>query len=554
MGNNAALQILLIEDNPGDARLIREMFRDAFETPNPLLQDGTNGRLQTPECTHKDRLSTGLETLSDDEFDVILLDLNLPDSRGIDTLGTTREEAPSIPIIVLTGLADREIGIQALQQGAEEFLVKGEINASLLGRSVYHAIERARYERVVAQQRERLTLLNRLSQVGRAITHAIIESSTRDEIETVACERLTDTDAYQFAWIGEEDWRKKTVVPRTGANLNGYLDELSVEVNQGVDQSGDPAGRAVGTGTVQIVRDIPNDPPAGSWEAHARTYGVAAAASIPIEHEGVVYGVLNVYAERADAFDNEERRIVGWLGEVIGHAISAIQRKEALLSDEVVELEFVVNDVFEKVGMPGTPGRITFDRVIPVGDGTFLQYGTATEEALDSLAGMAEDRVRVKGLRLLDEHDPVRFELTMAEPPIRAAVASRGGRVEESVIEDGVHRLVVHVPPTTDTQGVTEVIKQEYPDAQLAAKRNTSRADPTPDRLNGVVTGELTGRQLSILEAAYFAGYFNWPRDTTGAELAEAFGIAPATAGQHLRTGERKILRVLFEDGAPSGM
>jgi len=124
------MKILLIEDNSADAKLIGEMLKDI--SPLPL------------DLVHAARLSAGLQRISGERFDALLVDLGLPDSKGIDTLKKVLVQAPEVPIIVLTGLADEVTGIQAMHVGAQDYLVKGSVNSDLLIRSIRYAIERKR--------------------------------------------------------------------------------------------------------------------------------------------------------------------------------------------------------------------------------------------------------------------------------------------------------------------------------------------------------------------------------------------------------------------------
>ena len=126
---NKIIRTLLVEDNPGDARLVKEALMDA--------QDAQF------ELTHFDRLRPALEELKKRDFDIILLDLSLPDETGLKTLYRTHLEVPNIPIVVLTGLADHELALKALQEGAQDYLVKGQVESDLLSRSIRYAIERA---------------------------------------------------------------------------------------------------------------------------------------------------------------------------------------------------------------------------------------------------------------------------------------------------------------------------------------------------------------------------------------------------------------------------
>ncbi len=127
------VKVLLIEDNPGDARLIREM-----------LSEG-RGNSFNLECT--ERLHTGLERLDEGSIDVVLLDLSLPDSQGFETIHRVQEQASEVPIVVLTGLDDESLGMKAVQEGAQDYLVKGKVDANLLVRATHYAIERKKVER-----------------------------------------------------------------------------------------------------------------------------------------------------------------------------------------------------------------------------------------------------------------------------------------------------------------------------------------------------------------------------------------------------------------------
>lgn len=132
-------RILLIEDNAGDARLIRESL---FGVPNAAFK-----------LEHADRLEKGLAILAEGGVDLVLLDLSLPESWGINTLLRVQAQAPGVPIVVLTGLDDETIAITAVQQGAQDYLVKGEFSGGSLVRSVRYAIERARRRRAEQELR-----------------------------------------------------------------------------------------------------------------------------------------------------------------------------------------------------------------------------------------------------------------------------------------------------------------------------------------------------------------------------------------------------------------
>ena len=122
------VRVLLIEDNPGDIRLIQELLKEVMDFNHEVVATSN--------------LAEGLRLIEEEKFDVVLLDLTLPDSSGFETLFKTRETSKNIPIVVLTGLNDDQLARKAVQAGAQDYLVKGQIYSNPLVRSIYHAIDR----------------------------------------------------------------------------------------------------------------------------------------------------------------------------------------------------------------------------------------------------------------------------------------------------------------------------------------------------------------------------------------------------------------------------
>lgn len=129
------LKVLLIEDDPDDVLLLKGMIKE-------MPEETTSFEIETA-----DRLSAGIARLSRGDVDIVLLDLGLPDSLGIDTLRQAHASAPDVTIVVLTGLTDEHVGLQALQEGAQDYQVKCQVNGPLITRSMRYSAERKRLER-----------------------------------------------------------------------------------------------------------------------------------------------------------------------------------------------------------------------------------------------------------------------------------------------------------------------------------------------------------------------------------------------------------------------
>jgi len=140
-GSEHPMKLLLVEDNPADARLIREMLKESA---------------RAFELEHAPRLDAALTRLRQEAFDLVLLDLGLPDSQGIETVKRAHQACPVTPIVVLTGLSDQKVALEAIGAGAQDYLAKGRFDAEVFARAVRYAIDRKRTETVLRVERQRL--------------------------------------------------------------------------------------------------------------------------------------------------------------------------------------------------------------------------------------------------------------------------------------------------------------------------------------------------------------------------------------------------------------
>ncbi|NHN43161.1 PAS domain S-box protein [Halorubellus sp. JP-L1] len=393
--------------------------------------------------------------------------------------------------------------------------------------------ERVQREARIERQRERLEALNAVNGVVRNVATAAVEGSTRSAIESLVCEELGASEVYGSASIVESDGRADDDGRRSTA-----------------DATAGPIERAMRTGSIETAADVSardldlagRDVPAeSSW----------SVAAIPITYESTLYGVLAVTADREAAFTGEERAVLETVGTVVGNAIAAVERKRALTSEEVVELDYRVSNPEDLFDVDVTlAGRITFEEMMYVGDDELLVYGTVTDDGRETVHALVDAFPSWNAVSLLGPtgEDATRFEIHMDSPPAFLEATANGGYVERATIEPEETRIVLHVPPETDARSMTAVIREAYPGASLLAKRQFSRPDPSMLGLQQQVADQLTDRQRTVLKAAFYAGYFEWPRDVTGEEVAASLGVAPSTFSQHLRKAEEKLLALLLAD------
>jgi signal transduction histidine kinase len=187
--DSSPMTILLVEDNEGDARLIEELLQ---MKGGLLARDAEVSR--DFEIKHVERLTDALAVIEEGNVDIVLLDLMLPDSRGEETLDEILGQTTGLPIIVMTGLNDRNFGVEAVKRGAQDFLVKGEFDGELLVRTIKYAIERKKNERQLATRTEELEILTR-----------ILHHDIRNDMNIVrgrlqmGIEQVEDSEAFETA-------------------------------------------------------------------------------------------------------------------------------------------------------------------------------------------------------------------------------------------------------------------------------------------------------------------------------------------------------------------
>ena len=225
------IHILLIEDNPADARLLRELLREVTTS--------------TFAVTQAERLADGLNHLKQGRFDIVLTDLSLPDSEGLEAFQAVQRAVPHLPVVVLSGSDDETLAIRAVREGAQDYLVKGRLNGHGLGRAIRHAIERRQAE-------ERLIR-------SEAFYHSLVEHLPQNIFQKDLQERFTFANQRFCQLLGK---RLDEVIGRT--DFDFYAPELATKYQQDdrevirtgriletVEQNVSPTGETI---FVQVVK------------------------------------------------------------------------------------------------------------------------------------------------------------------------------------------------------------------------------------------------------------------------------------------------------------
>lgn len=396
----------------------------------------------------------------------------------------------------------------------------------------------------------------------RAVTDSLLEATSHEEIETETCATLTDGPAYSFAWIDRttlSDHRQRWCAS-SGINSD-QIDRLipdewherrfeaanvdpGTAVNSPVDSDGDSESQTV---TVTADRRVTFDN-GSTFNGHI--------ATVPLQYGDTVYGTLSVACERADAFGETERAWLKTTGRKIGYAIAAVRRRNLLLSDRVVELEFTCRDErsFFVNAANKLSCRFELDSLVPLSESTQLYYVRLEGASPADVFDLANEDPGIGDCRLIETYENAcRVEFVVEGSSPTLTLTEYGVTVREATFENGQATITAECAADADLRTIVSGLRSAFPDSELIGKREAERTVQTAREFREGLEERLTDRQEAALRAAYFGGYYNWPRESTAEEIADAMGVSSPTLHSHLRKGQHELLRTFLDDPSTDG-
>ena len=294
-------KLLLVEESVGHAGLLRAALREA---------SGPDRRFN---LVHVVCFADALKCLREAPFDLVLLDLTLPDSKGIETLLRLQDETSTLPVVIMTGLNDEELAVEAMRRGAQDYLVKGDVDSRMVVRAIRHAIERKRIDVQLQHQRERQAVLH---EVNLAITSTLDLHSVLDLfLERVSrlfpnfavTVRLADLESGELKPLAcrnldEKDWRK--ILPS----------ERKVERATAVMTARKPL----------VISDAAAHLTTSALDFLSHN-GLVSYVGVPLIVQGECLGVIGFYTRERREFADEE---VEFLATLAGQAAVAIHNSQ----------------------------------------------------------------------------------------------------------------------------------------------------------------------------------------------------------------------------------
>ncbi|WP_440991622.1 bacterio-opsin activator domain-containing protein [Haloarchaeobius baliensis] len=428
--------------------------------------------------------------------------------------------------------------------------------ADLLAATAEAALDRVRREsrlreqdRTLQRQNEQLTMLNRINETIREIDQALVQAETREAVDHTVCELLTDDDRFAFAWVGSVDRTTGRVTPRAwdGAE-QGYLDSQSFVVDSEADE---PVGRAAASGEPTMVTNVAAGLREEQWRTDALARDYLSVLSIPLVYNDLTHGVLTVYADSRDAFDDTAREVLSELGETIAAALSALERKNALLTTAMTRLEFASEDgtfVLYRLARAADCTISYQGGVQQTADGSFV-FAKVEDAPVDAVVSAAAELVAVEDVQPVStDGDGGVVRLRLSQPFLALELADHGAVFREATAMPESTTLVVDIPDGIDARTVTQLVRETFSGVELRSKQSIDTVGE--HELYASFLDEVTDRQLEVVQTAYFSGFFESPRESSGEEVAETLGISSTAFYGHVRTVQRKLFGVLFAEGA----
>ena len=425
--------------------------------------------------------------------------------------------------------------------------------ASILAATLEASLNRLRGERQLQSRREELQAqterarrLDAVAELTQRVEAAITTNSSRRGVQEAVCSELVDVEPFAAAFIAVAEVGTDRLTPRAVAGIDRDHVEQTLQRTDGPDEH--PAIAAWQRGESRVVNDLVGAGRHSDWRQRLLRDGVGAVCAVPLTYNDMTHGVLTVVANDPDEFGDRAVDVLSQLGTSIGYAITAVERQRALESDETLELEFEGHHAdiqFAQLARE-LDCRVRHERTVRRKDGSVRVFYTVLEDS----AGTAPARILPGDVTVVSRQDGETLIERQGSSWFGSLISEYGGVLRRGYATAAGVTLVVELPQETNTRTIVERLRAAYPSLELTAQRQHHDTESTTGEVLGRLQQRLSDRQYEALETGYAMGYFDWPRESSGEDVADRLGITQPTVNKHIRLGERKVFDLLFGSGS----
>lgn len=420
----------------------------------------------------------------------------------------------------------------------------GATAEAALGRAKRNQELRER-EREATAQITRLERLHDLNDEIRTILQKLVNARSHEPIVKQVCTSLASLDRFDYVWIGEPDLETSelTVGARAGTPER-FLESLPLDLS---GESTHPPARATRERTTVLESNVAATAAGERWREVTLLNGFQSVVSVPITHGDVLYGVLSVYCSHADQLDARTTAVLSELGELIGYALNAVDQRNALFGENPIDLVIDTTDEDDVLVNVASELSATFEikNILLQSEEHYLVHLVIDGSERDWIQSIAKQLPAIEDVRPISDSDPALYELKLIGGCLATKAADLGAHLHVIDVSEDHYRLRVSLPNSYDERTFIDRLQTDYPDIQVVRQR--SEDSRTSGSWRWLLTEALTERQQDILAMAYYSGYFDQPRDRTGADIATSLDISQPAFSTQLRAAQANLLQLLFE-------
>ena len=370
--------------------------------------------------------------------------------------------------------------------------------------------------------------------VGHVAT-AVLDGTDPKTIQSNLVDALDSVGCYDAVWLGNRLDRR----PTAAVGPDDLLETLGEIATRPADTDGFRTDGDVTLVPVPIVRALATE---GAEEHHQ-----VRAARVPLRHQGLACGVVVVATDRSDAFEVPERETLARVGHLGGFALdSAVQRR--LLADRaaieaVLEARADTTPTAMTRLAQASNGTVELDRIIPRDESAHMYLTVPTTDV--AWSSLTDDTL-VREVRVPDtDEGTATVEVVVTEQCPLASLAASGIAVASAVADADQFRATVRAGETGPE--ILRQFRDRFPEVKCVAKRQAATHREQHDATGIIDAAGLTRKQHTVLEAALAGGFFERPRERTGADIADSLDISASTFHQHLREALRKVVETTLD-------
>lgn len=441
--------------------------------------------------------------------------------------------------VIYVSTADRDGDLSPFEdrrsEELQEFVSSLATSAEAALARFEHRAEVLELAEKLEDRKERMEALDEIDEAIREMARRIPRQTDRESMEQVACESLLNVDAWDFALIASptgEGWV-------THASSNEIF---ASALTSSFDSTPNPVSESVVNGEPNFVESVAKEENS-KWRKFTLEEGYLSVATLPIAHSGETYGVLQVYSEEKRAFAEMYKSTLRDAAEMLGYAISSTERMKSSVGGDGVRLTLSVPDAEGPVARVAreSGAKLKINRHVSSKDG-YTVYASPdeaeTEDVVESIRAEPSDSSE----SVVCIHAPA--------TPVLEAVTSANGLLRSCWYDPDASAVLyeIDLPFGENHREVVDRISDAHTGTNVVSHRTRSVSDSSSSSpTDGDPLSDLTCRQVEVLETAYYGGFFNWPKESTGNELADELGVSSATFHQHLKSAEKKIVSSLLE-------